>query len=168
MHLCIKELFFCLKSLPLTFPQVRDSDALSTPGSVPGLHLTGVCGHCTWLIRGAQWLLDVELVFSAVSTQDGYSYGETGIVWRATDVQKYLWKAQAITPAMETPVGLYVIDIMALLTWHCWSSFTSFTWQHSQSGSTQLFAEIPPPKTSQNTTTLLGNLRVNQNEEYSG
>lgn len=84
------------------------------------------------------------------------------------DVQKYLWKAQAVTPAMETLVSLYVLDIMALLTRHCWSSFISLLWQHSQSDSTQLCAEIPPTKTSQNATTLLGNLRVQQNEDYSG
>lgn len=41
------------------------------------------------------------------------------------DVQKYLWKAQAITLAMETLVGLYVIGITVLLTHHCWSSFTT-------------------------------------------
>lgn len=35
------------------------------------------------------------------------------------DVQKYLWKAQAVTPAKETLVSLYIIDIMAFLTHHC-------------------------------------------------
>lgn len=72
-HLCMEELLLCHKSLPLTFPQVRDSDAPSAPGSVPGLQLTRVRGHCSRLLRWAQGLVDVEQVFSAVSTQDGYS-----------------------------------------------------------------------------------------------
>lgn len=59
-HLCIKEPLFCHKPLPLTFPQVRDSDALSAPGSVTSLQLTRVCGHCTWLLRWALGLVDVE------------------------------------------------------------------------------------------------------------
>ena len=38
-----------------------------------------------------------------------------------------LWKSQAITLAKENLVGLYVtFNSMALLTHHCWSSFTSF------------------------------------------
>lgn len=72
-HLCIKELLFCHKSLPLTFPQVCDSDALSTPGSVTSLQLTRVCGHCSWLLRWALGLTDVQPVFSAVSIQVGFS-----------------------------------------------------------------------------------------------
>lgn len=72
-HLCIKELVVCHTSLPLTFPQVCDSDASSAPGSVSGLQLTRVCGHCTWLLRWAQWLSDVQVISSAVSAQDGYS-----------------------------------------------------------------------------------------------
>lgn len=38
-----------------------------------------------------------------------------------------LWKSQTITLAKENLVGLYVtFDSMALLTHHCWSSFTPF------------------------------------------
>lgn len=72
-HVRIKDLLFCHKNLPLTFPQVRDFNASSAPGSVSSLQLTGVCGHCTRLLRWAQGLVDIEQVFSAVSTQDGCS-----------------------------------------------------------------------------------------------